>query len=46
MPSRRALSKEDQSAFNRLFACPTQQLQAEVPLERPWRFEAVFMALL
>jgi hypothetical protein len=44
MPSRRALSKDDQSTLDRLFACATRPLQAEVALERPWRFEAVFMA--
>ena len=27
-------------------ACATQQLQAEVPLGRPGRFEAVIMAVL
>lgn len=46
MPSRRVLSKEDQGAFDRMFACATQQLQAEVHLGRPWRFEAVLMAVL
>jgi ketosteroid isomerase-like protein len=46
MPFRRALSKEDQAAFDRMFACATQQLQAEVPLGRPGRFEAVIMAVL
>ena len=46
MSFRRALSKEDQAAFDRMFACATQQLQAEVPLGRPWRFEAVIMAVL
>jgi len=29
-----------------MFACVTQQLQAEVRLGRPWRFEAVLMAVL
>ena len=46
MPFRRALSKEDQAVFDRMFACATQQLQAEVQLGRPWRFEAVIMAVL
>ncbi len=46
MPFRRALSKEDQAAFDRMFACATQQLRAEVPLGQPWRFEAVLMAVL
>jgi hypothetical protein len=46
MPFRRALSREDQAVFDRLFACATQQLQAEVQLGRPWKFEAVIMAML
>jgi hypothetical protein len=46
MPFRHALSKEDQDAFDRMFADATQQLQAEVQLGRPWRFEAVIMAVL
>ena len=46
MPFRRAWSKEDQEAFDRMFACATQQVQAEVQLGRPWRFEAVLMAVL
>jgi hypothetical protein len=40
------LSKEDQAVFDRMFACAPQQLQAEVPLGRPGRFEAVIMAVL
>ena len=40
MPFRRALSKEDQEAFDRMFACATQPLQVEMELGRPWRFEA------
>jgi hypothetical protein len=46
MSFRRALSKEDQAACDRMFACATQPLQAEVQLGRPWRFEAVIMAVL
>ena len=46
MPFRQAWSKEDQEVFDRMFACAKQQLQAEVRLGRPWRFEAVFMAVL
>jgi hypothetical protein len=45
-PFRRALSKEDQAVFDRMFACATQPLQAEVELGRPWSFEAVLMAVL
>ena len=41
IPFRRALSMEDQEAFDRMFACATQQLQAEMQLGQPWRFEAV-----
>jgi hypothetical protein len=46
MSFRRALSKEDQAAFDRMFACATQQLEAKIQLGRPWRFEAVLMAVL
>ena len=46
MPFRRALSKEDQGAFDRMFACAKPQVQAEVLLGRPWKFEAVLMAVL
>jgi hypothetical protein len=45
-PFRRLLSKEDQEAFDRMFACAKQQLQLEVQLGRPWRFEVVLMAVL
>jgi hypothetical protein len=46
MPFRRALSKEDQEAFDRLFTYAKQQHQAEVQLGRSWRFEAVVMGVL
>jgi hypothetical protein len=46
MPFRRALSKEDQEAFDRMFAYAKQQLQADVYHGRPWRFEAVLTAVL
>jgi hypothetical protein len=46
MPFRRALSKEDQEAFDRMCACAMQHVQAEVLLGRPWGFEAVLMAVL
>ena len=36
MPFRQALSKVDQEAFDRVFACAKQQLQAEVQLGRLW----------
>lgn len=41
MPFRQGLAKEDQEAFDRMFAYAKQQLQAEIQLGRPWRFEAV-----
>jgi hypothetical protein len=46
MPFRRALSKENQEAFDRMFACAKPQVQAEVWLGRPWKFEAVLMMAL
>jgi hypothetical protein len=46
MPFRRALSQEDQGVFDRVFADAAQQLQAEVYLGRPWRFEVVLVAVL
>lgn len=46
VPFRRALSKEDQEAFDRMFACAKQHVQAEVLLGRPWGFEVVLMAVL
>jgi len=46
MPFRRALSKEDQAVFDRMCACATQPLKAEMQLGRPGRFEAVIMAVL
>jgi hypothetical protein len=45
MPFRRVLSKEDQEAFGRMFACATRQLQSEVQLGRPW-FDVVLQAVL
>jgi hypothetical protein len=46
MPFWQALAKEDQEAFDRMFACAKQQLKAEVQLRRPWGVEAVLMAVL
>jgi hypothetical protein len=43
---RRVLSKDDQEAFDRMFADATQHLQAEVQIGRPSKFEAVMMAML
>ena len=38
--------KEAQEVFDQMFARAMQQLQAEVQLGRPWRFEVVLMAVL
>jgi hypothetical protein len=46
LPFRHALSKEDQEAFDRMFACAKRKLEAEVQLGRRWTFEAVSMAVL
>jgi hypothetical protein len=46
VPFRRALSTEDQEAFDRMFAYAKQQVQEEVQLGRPWGFEAVLVAVL
>ena len=46
MPFRRELLKEDQEAFDRMFACAKRQVQAEVQLGRPWGLEAVVMAVI
>jgi len=46
MPFRRALSKENQEAFDRMFARAKQQVQADVQLWRPWEFEAVLVAVM
>ena len=46
IPFRRALSKEDQEAFDRMFACTKQPVQADVQLWRPWGFEAVLVAVM
>jgi hypothetical protein len=46
MPFRRALSEEDQAAFDRMFACAKQQVRIDVRLWRPWGFEIIVMAVL
>ena len=46
MPFRRALSKEDQEAFDLIFACAKQHVQEEVLLGRPRGFEALIMAVM
>jgi hypothetical protein len=43
MSFRRALAKEDQAAFDNMFDWAKEQLQAEVHLGRPLRFEVVLM---
>jgi hypothetical protein len=45
-PFRRALRKDDQVAFDRLFDCAKLHVQAGVYLSRPWPFEVVTMAML
>jgi hypothetical protein len=45
-PFRRGLSKEDQETFDRMCADATQQVQAEIQLGRPGRFETLIMAVL
>jgi hypothetical protein len=46
MPFRRALSKDDQEALDRMCVCTTQLLQVAVRLGRLWRCEVVRMAVL
>jgi hypothetical protein len=45
-PYRRALRKDDQAAFDRLFDCAKLHVQAGVYLSRPWPFEVIAMAML
>jgi hypothetical protein len=45
-PFRRALRKDDQTAFDRLFDCAKLHVQAGVYLSRPWPFEVMAMAIL
>ena len=45
-PFRRALRKDDQAAFDRLFDCAKLHVQAGVYLSRPWPFEVIAMAIL
>jgi hypothetical protein len=45
-PFRRALRKDDQVAFDRLFDCAKLHVQAGVYLSRPWPFEVIAMAML
>jgi hypothetical protein len=45
-PFKRALRKEDQATFDRLFDCAKLHVQAGVYLSRPWPFEVIAMAIL
>jgi hypothetical protein len=45
-PFRRALRKDDQATFDRLFECAKLHVQAGVYLSRPWPFEVIAMAML
>ena len=45
-PFRRALRKDDQVAFDRLFDCAKLHVQAGVYLSRPWPFEVIAMTML
>ena len=46
IPCRCVLSKDDQEACDRMFACAKEPLHAEVQLGRPWRLEVMLMAVL
>jgi hypothetical protein len=45
-PFKRALLKEDQAIFDRLFDCAKIHIQAGVMVSRPWPFETIVMAIL
>jgi hypothetical protein len=45
-PFKRALPKEEQAAFDRLFDCAKLHIQAGVMVSRPWPFETIVMAVL
>jgi hypothetical protein len=45
-PFKRALPKEDQAIFDRLFDCAKLHIQAGVMVSRPWPFETIIMAVL
>jgi hypothetical protein len=45
-PFKRALPKEDQGIFDRLFDCAKLHIQAGVMVSRPWPFETIVMAIL
>ena len=43
---KRALPKEDQVIFDRLFDCAKLHIQAGVMVSRPWPFETIVMAIV
>jgi hypothetical protein len=45
-PFKRALLKEDQAVFDRLFDGAKLHIQAGVMVSRPWPFETIVMAVL
>jgi hypothetical protein len=45
-PFKRALPKDDQAIFDRLFDCAKLHIQAGVMISRPWPFETIVMAVL
>jgi hypothetical protein len=45
-PFKRALPKEEQAAFDRLFDCTKLHIQAGVMVSRPWPFKTVVVAVL
>jgi hypothetical protein len=46
IPFKKALPKDDQPLFDRLFDCAKLHIQAGVMVSRPWPFETVVMAIL
>jgi hypothetical protein len=46
MPFQRRLSKEDQEALDRMFACTKRQVQTAVQHWQLWALEAVLMAVV
>jgi hypothetical protein len=45
-PFKRALTKANQAAFDRLFDCAKLHIQAGVMVSRPWPFETIAIAVL
>jgi hypothetical protein len=46
VPFKRALPKEDQAVFDRLFDCAKLHIQAGIIISRPRSFETLVMAVL